>query len=161
MKEYKASGFELVRLSIYLLIGSASLTLILSFFVQNNVLLALVFALAVFICSFVVLADSRIKVLIEGDTIKELRGDRVVQEFSIERSLFRARTVNSSGSLGSDLRLLITDDSGQEYCIDCSIFGKRSYRLLLTDLGFSLDPEHQPQRLALSTLRARSNFYRG
>lgn len=147
MKKYKASVFELVRLSVSLVFGCAVAAIILSLFIRNDLLLMAICGLIVLICVFVVAADARLSVQVDGTTLKQYKGGKLAHEFVLAECSFASRTASGSNTVGTDRKLQITDKDGFNTTLDCSILGQKAYEQLLDQLGFF---DKAPQKLDLT-----------
>lgn len=145
MRIYKSSVLVIAKNIVYAVAGAFVAALILHWFINEAVAIAIGCLAGLAIAYFAVYQDN-ITVAVGDETLWVRRFGKILHSFILEECSFRANITTTSDSAGSDSDciLVVSDASGDETSIDCSMMGAGRFYELLEDLGLVNNPNPTP-----------------
>ncbi|WP_428897698.1 hypothetical protein Dip518_001489 [Parelusimicrobium proximum] len=145
MKQYKPSMFVLGKNIVYALCGGFVAGLIAEWLLPS--FLALLIAIAVAgAVAYLTLYTNNISVNLDDKTISFFRFGKLIKQYPLEGTGFKAKITTTSDSAGTDADcdLTVIPAEGEEETIDCSMLGDDTFWELIKDLGLT---DKAPQKI--------------
>lgn len=143
MKTFKSSVLIIVGNVLYGIIGSVVVAVLLSFFLMPWLSIVIGAIVGLVIVYFAVVGDN-VKLTVDDETLTVYKGSRVKYNFDRSAVTMSAHIKNVDGD--SDCKLTVTNVTGEETHIDCSMLGLNRFYLLLDALGV-----FKPEPVAVKT----------